>query len=312
MKKIRIVIVLLFLITAGAYGGLRVYHEMTVDTTCPEIVCASDTLKISVEDAEEKLLEGVTASDDRDGDLTGEITVENITPFLSDGSRRITYVVCDNANNTSRIERTLFYKDYKPPRFNIEQNLRFPAGEKLDILSYLTAEDVLDGNITNKILCTHGDLYEIPSIGFYELSYQVANSAGDIAELEVNVEIYNPEEANFIPEIHLSDYILYIKKGKLLNPYQYLEDVTIGGRVYEISTGSEEKSAVKGAKIAGLYGNLSNQEPGSETVETLFYNDIAIESSVDTEKVGSYKVEYTAVTADGYVGTATLSVQVYE
>lgn len=312
MKAIRTLVIILFLISACVYGGLRVYDEFTADETCPEITCDTDTLEVSVEDPEEKLLEGVTAVDNKDGDLTGEIVVESIGPFLSDGSRQITYVVCDDSNNTSRVSRTLTYSDYKDPRFSISQLLRFPEGEELDILEYLTAEDVLDGNVTNKIRCTNGYIYSTPSAGTYELGYQVSNSAGDVANIDVTVEIYEQDTASYIPAIQLNDYVVYIKKGKLFNPYQYLEEVTVGSRTFEISTASDEESAEAGERVSGMFGDLSNKDTDDRVIETLHYNDIHVDNPVNVKEPGTYKVTYTIITADGYKGTTSLSVIVYE
>lgn len=311
MKYIRILVILLFLISAGAYGSLRFYNEKTADVTCPVITCDKDTIEVSVEDPDEKLLEGVTAIDDKDGDITSQIVVESMGPFLSDGSRQITYVVCDNANNTSRVSRTLTYSDYEPIRFSISQILRFPENEELDILEYLTAEDVLDGNLTNKIRCTSGYLYSTPYAGYYEMGYQVSNSAGDVANIEVLVEIYEQDKVNYIPVIHLSDYVVYIKKGKLFNPYQYLKEVTIGSRSFEIEPSSGGSSETL-KKVSGLFGDLSNRDTNDEVIGELHYNHIYVENPVNVKKPGTYKVTYSIETEDGYKGITSLSVIVYE
>lgn len=312
MKYIRIAVVVLFLCSFVGYFSLNLYSKRNADTTAPVITCETDAIEVSVEDPDEKLLEGVTASDDKDGDLTDEIVMENIGPFLSDGSRRITYVVCDDANNTAHAARTLTYSDYKSPRFSVSDQLRFPEGKELDILEYLTAKDVLDGNLTNRIRCTYGSLYSEPDAGNYEMGYQVSNSAGDVANIDLTVEIYKEEDENYVPSIHLSKYVVYIKKGKSFNPYQYLKEVAIGSRTFKIVTSSDEESAKEGTKVSGLFGDLSNKDAEDTVVAALFYNDIYVDNQVDTSKTGTYKVVYEINTEDGYKGTTGLSVIVYE
>lgn len=312
MKYIRILVAILFILSLGGYVGLRFYHEVNLDEEAPEIVCAEDSIEVSVEDPEEKLLEGVTASDNRDGDLTKNIIVENIGLFMSDGSRTITYAVCDSSNNTGRASRTLTYSDYSPPRFSLTQALRFPSDSEIDILDYLEAEDSIDGNLTNRIRRTSGYLPYLPAAGTCELGYQVSNSAGDVADVDLVVEIYDQAEQSFTPFINLSDYLVYIKKGKLFNPYQYLEDVTIGSRSFDIGTSSSERSAKKGEKIKGLFGDLSNREEDDELVDELRYSDIYIDNPVKVKKPGTYTVTYTVNTEDGFTGNAALSVIVYE
>ncbi|MDO5408978.1 MAG: hypothetical protein Q4F21_00810 [Lachnospiraceae bacterium] len=312
MKYIRICMVILFVLSLGSYTALRVYNEITSDTEAPVITCKKDSIKVSVKDDMEALLKGVTASDNKDGDITKDVVVENIGPFLSDMSREITYAVCDDANNTARKTRTLTYKDYEPPHFAISQQLRFPAGEKLDILQYLSAEDVLDGNITGQIKDTYGYLYSSPSVGKYKLGYQVANSAGDVANIDLVVDIYEPEDENCTPTVNLDDYVVYLKKGKSFNPYQYIKDISIGNRTFSIQTSSEEVSAEEGTRVKGMFGDLANKSAEDKIIENVYYNDIYVDNQVDRKKAGTYTVTYTVVTEDGYTGSTGLSVIVYE
>ena len=312
MKYIRILVVTLFILSLGSYAGLRYYHELNLDGKAPEITFDTDRIEVSVEDPEEKLLEGVTASDNKDGDLTKDILVENIGHFMADGSRTITYAVCDSSNNTGRASRTLTYSDYSPPRFSLEEALRFPAGSEVDVLDYLKAEDCLDGDLTNRIRRTDGYLSSQPDTGTYNLGYQVSNSAGDVADIDLKVEIYEASDSSYTPSINLTDYLVYIKKGKLFNPYQYMEDVTIGSRTFDIKTSSSERSAKEGEKTEGLFGDLSNRKEGDAVIEELHYSDIYIDNPVDVKKPGTYTVTYTLITEDGFTGNASLSVIVYE
>lgn len=77
--------IILFVLSLGGYVGLRFYHELNLDKIAPEITCDKEAIEVSVEDPKEKLLAGVSALDDKDGDLTKEVIVENIGPFMSEG-----------------------------------------------------------------------------------------------------------------------------------------------------------------------------------------------------------------------------------
>lgn len=312
MKYIRMIVVILFILSTGSYAGLRWYHEQNLDETAPVITCGEESIEVSVKDPEEKLLEGVTASDNKDGDLTGDIIVESLGHFMKDGSRTITYAVCDSSNNTGRATRTVTYSDYTPPRFSISEALRFSAEKEIDILNYLKAEDCLDGDLTNRIRRTKGFLPYQPEAGTYRMGYQVFNSAGDAANIELLVEIYDPAEANYLPSVNLIKYIVYIKKGKLFNPYQYIEDVTIGSRTYEIETSSNQASDAKGTKTEGLFGDPANREEDDKIIEALRYSDIYIDNPVNVKEPGTYTVTYTVTTEDGFTGNTGLSVIVYE
>ena len=56
---------------------------------------------------------GITAWDDQDEDLTGEIMVDHISTLISANTAKITYVVFDHADNASKLTRTVAYTDYK-------------------------------------------------------------------------------------------------------------------------------------------------------------------------------------------------------
>ena len=72
MKKLNVIMAVLFLITAGAYAGTELYRREHTDDTLPVITCPETTLVIQVgENDPEKLLEGVTAWDEKDGDRQG-------------------------------------------------------------------------------------------------------------------------------------------------------------------------------------------------------------------------------------------------
>lgn len=310
MKYIRTLVVVLFLLSIIGYGTLRFYDEKYSDKIAPTITVDEDAIEASVEDAEETLLEGVTARDDRDGDLTDRIAIESIGDFLSDGSRKITYVVCDSANNVGRASRTLTYSDYKPPQFACETALRFPADKELDILEYLTASDVLDGDLTGRIRLTHGYIYTEPSAGTYELGYQVSNSAGDVSNIDLVVDIYDVEGIAYTPVINLNQYVCYVEKGKKINPYQYIEDVAIGSRIYEPVKSKTASPIEEGEAVSGLFGNLSNRGADDKLLETLYSQDIYIDNQVDTKETGTYTITYKVTTQDGYTGTARLFIVV--
>lgn len=312
MRYIRMLILGLFILTSAAYAGLRFYTEQTTDRTAPVLHCSSDILTVSVNSTEMQLLQGITAEDDRDGDLSDEVVVEKIGPFLSDGTREISYAVCDNANNTGRISRKIRYSDYEPPKFELKQPLRFESGKTINITEYLTASDVLDGNLTSHIRQTYGESFTYYNqAGTYEIGCQAANSAGDVSKIDLIVEIFDAKDINCIPSVNLEDYVIYLKQGEDFNPAAYAGGVTIGSRSFDINNLSK-KPAANRKKIKGLFGDLTNRNSGDEVITAIDYDDICVESNVDMSVPGSYTVQYIITTQDGYTGITGLSVIVCE
>lgn len=115
IRKMQRVVIALFILVLLAFCGLRIYRRVTVDTTPPVITCSSDSIDVSVTAGEDALLQGVMASDDRDGDLTDQILIKGVTPALADSSAQVTYIVFDSANNMATVTAPSAIRTTRPP-----------------------------------------------------------------------------------------------------------------------------------------------------------------------------------------------------
>ena len=154
MKKLRIFSVLLLLAAAAVFGAFRIYEKGIEDHDAPVIACQTDLISVSVSDGEEKLLEGVTANDSREGDLTSRVVVQDISEMQEDGTRQITYAVSDSRGNVGYASRKMQYTDYSRPVFQLQRPLMFPLGSPFNVCEGLTASGSLDGDLTDKIKYT--------------------------------------------------------------------------------------------------------------------------------------------------------------
>jgi len=100
------------LLTAGciALAGAGYMTYKNQDRTAPEIK-VDQSEKIAYTEGEDygKLLEGVTAQDDKDGDLTSEVFVEKVVP-VSRKKAVVYYGVTDKANNVGTASREVTYQ----------------------------------------------------------------------------------------------------------------------------------------------------------------------------------------------------------
>lgn len=100
MKKglIAAAIIVCIGITAGT-----VYLVLNRDKTAPEIkVPADNTLTYVAGQDKKLLLEGITAVDDKDGDVSDTLMVESVKP-TSDGTQaEVTYTAMDNSRNVAK------------------------------------------------------------------------------------------------------------------------------------------------------------------------------------------------------------------
>lgn len=312
MKYLRIAVVLLFCASLAVYGAARYYDYQNHDSVPPEIKIVGEQIDYNVQEPETTpIMEGVTATDNRDGDITSQVVVENMGPLLSDLTREVTYVVCDSYNNIARASRKIRLRKYSSPRWLIEDQLRFSTKESVNLADYIFASDYIDENISNRIRCTSGFFYTTPTPGGYDMSFQVTNSASDTSYIDVFVEIYDAEDTSYLPRIQLKKNIVNVKKDGTLDPYYMLEYVTCAGRTYEIDKESEKRNARDYNRVEGFFGNRRNIGPDDEVIDMLSYSDFYIESNLDLSEAGNYLIKYTISTEDGYSTTVGLPVIVH-
>ena len=247
------------------------------------------SVRIHADEAE--LLSGVTAYDAKDGDVTDSLTVEHISNFIEKGRRKISIVAFDSDNNVTHAEREMVYNDYTSPVFSLDGPLRFSVNAD-DLTEGLSAEDCLDGTITDRIRLSYQD--EISSTpGLYQITYSVANRAGDVTSLPVTVELYDPAKEGEKPQITLSEYLIHLELQQAFDPKEYLEQVNVDHMAYE-----------KGED--GRLHAVSDEE------ETLGEDQLSMENPVDTGKEGVYEVTYNVTSEEGQTGSIRLIVCVNE
>ena len=255
MKKWKIILVVLFVIITALTVLSRFYRQVAVDDTPPVLTCTQDVLEVSVDAGEEELLQGISAWDNRDGDLTSEIMVDHISTLVSDNTAKITYVVFDRSDNASKLTRTIAYTDYETPKFSLTQPLIYEVGHTVTLLDRLSAYDRIDGDITDDIRITVQNL-NIATAGIYSITLQVTNSLGDTAILPVSVIM---QSNNRLPQITLDEYLVYLEQGASFDAESYLQRVT------ETSSGTERSRPL---------------------------SEVEIDSAVDTQVPGVYEVTY--------------------
>lgn len=237
------------------------------DRIAPVISMEEDEISVSIESSDKKLLDGVTAVDNKDGDLTDRIILENLSNFTEPGQRVATYAVFDSSGNLSRASRVVKYKDYVSPHFVISSPMILPTSaisgtSSNDYLDGVKAEDCIDGDISHNVkVLKVGEIQEEHYGTTAMADLQVFNSAGDVARLSFPV-VYQTSNT---PMITLKDYVVYLKKGQEFLPESYI-------------TGAETPK-----------GTMTRSEFESEYETTISYN-----SKVDINVPGTYTVNYVA------------------
>lgn len=97
----KVLVALLAVITVIVVGAC-LYLVMNRDKTPPVITISDDGFTYSQGMSRADLLAGVTAQDDRDGDVTDQIVVEQVTVSEDGTTASITYAVTDNSKNVAK------------------------------------------------------------------------------------------------------------------------------------------------------------------------------------------------------------------
>lgn len=93
-----------FAIADAVLIGISAFFYQGEDRNAPVISFEEAELTYQEGMDETALLEGVSAADDRDGDVTGALIVEKISE-TSDGNVIVTYAVMDSSNNVAKRSR---------------------------------------------------------------------------------------------------------------------------------------------------------------------------------------------------------------
>ena len=298
MKRFQILGVIALAAAVLSLGIYMVAQRMSVNVSVPTISMKEDTIDVSVEAEDKELLEGITATDKEDGDVTDSLIVESKDNIIGKlhPRRLITVVAFDSDNNATKAERTVRYTDYHEPTFSLEQPMRFPMGTT-DILSGIGAKDVFDGDITGRIKVSDEYTVDTERAGTYPMVFTVANTAGDVSKLKLNVEIYDPSEENGKPQIELRKGLVNLSVGDDFDPWRYVKKIVVDNRTF----------------VRKKDGILYCKQPATEEQKTMLTSeDVYIKNKVKNNKAGQYEVTYSITSESGLTGTARLIVVVHD
>lgn len=273
MKLMRIVISIVFVLLTVASLYVFISEKSKVDKTLPQITVEGDIIEVSLKATDEELLKGITAFDEKDGDLTYSVIVESISRFTKEkGECKVVYSVCDSNNNVAKATRKIKYIGYESPKFKIKGNLCFSLYERIDLRPFVFANDCLEGNITDRIVIT-SENYSTSVEGVYYVDASVTNKKGDTSTIQLPLIVEDrPISA---PEIILSEYLVYSKKGQAINFESYLVDAL-------------------------------------DYKETSLKNNVTIDTDFNPQASGTYHVHYYVTDNQGNRGHSVLTVIVGE
>lgn len=225
--QIHRILILVALFMVILYGFNRILLYRSFDKTGPEISFDEELLEVSVKVTDEELLEGVTATDEKDGDVTDSIIIESISKLLAGNERIVTYAAFDGDNHVGKAERRIHYTDYISPRFSLDEPLTTSLSSDMsEMLQALHAKDCIDGDISDQIVVMNVDITGLTGEeASMVCEVQVTNSSGDIVSLELPVRVDMSGTSSQFTEIELKKYLIYTKVDKKVDLKSYVKNI---------------------------------------------------------------------------------------
>ena len=288
MRALKIILCIVTALSILAFGLAIYYTQFFKDTIAPEFHIESNVVTVSVKEGDAALLQGVTAIDNRDGNVTDQIFVDSVSQLTGPNTARVRYFVFDKAENMAVAPRTVCYTDYSSPRIAILQPLVYDVGNTIALKGRVIATDVLKGNITNSIRLSSDDLSnKVP--GTYHLTIWAMNQMGDVASVRVPIIVREP--APDAPVIELKNYLTYIEKGGSFDPEDYFKafysgaDIPIAGSFDRLTVSGDVDTQTPGTyEVSYSYTNSSGRF--SEVYLTVVVEDREVETEETTEEEG--------------------------
>lgn len=258
MKKKHWLCLLLAVACILIFIAYRAIAVMRTDATPPKISISDIPLEISVADTKEVLLKGIAAYDAVNGDVTDSLVVESIRLLGPDGLAIVRYAAFDRAGNVAIAEREVRYTDYESPRFSLTAPLLFAQNNSIDVLRFIGASDLFDGDISHRVHATSLVEGSISALGIHNVEFRVSSSLGDTIKLVLPVEVYST--GIYSGNLALTDYLVYIQKDASFDPSSYLVSYTLGSTVTSL-----EGDLPEGYELE-LIGSVDTAVPGVYTL----------------------------------------------
>ena len=212
------------------------------------------------------LLDGVTAKDDEDGNLTSKIKVSsNINPKVA-GTYTATYTVTDESNFSVSKEIKINVVGTTPEiKAENKETLQF---RNVNLLENVTAYDEKDKDLTSKIEIKQNNV-NVNVVGTYKVIYTVKNSYGISKDKEITVTV----KENHKPVINVTT-----------------------------------KSIILNSTFDPMNGVSANDVEDGDITK----NVKVTKNTVDTSKIGTYKVIYEVEDSDHQKTTFEAAYEVTE
>lgn len=298
----------------------------------------ADALYLHLDQKSFNLMDGVSAHDVEDGDLTNKVVYASNVDVNTEGTYQVTYQVTDSVGHkTSATRDVVVIND--APVIHVSGENQIEVNHAFDPLQGVTADDYQDGDLTTGIKVAGG--VDTSKPGDYELTYTVTDKNGTVTTLKRTVTVFATAST-----LDVSKVPTELKVGDQFNPNANVTAVSPYGDVilavdgsvdtskpgsYELTYTATDKFGQKTVKKVTINVvadkptlDLSKVptklkvgdhfDPKASVTAISPYGDVTVDvkGSVDTSKPGSYVLTYTVTDKFGQTTSQSLTVTVSE
>lgn len=253
---------------------------MTKDRIKPEIHFPKTEMTYARGSNESKLLKGVTATDNRDGDVTKSLRISSVIPNKDNTEVTVEYTAKDSSNNVRKISRTIPYSDSDKENSNEEEAAASDGSAEGDeIVTESGVDEDTDGDNPGE-----GDTSSAESAAQdsgISANSAASQSTNESAATENAAAASDESEIAGLtagsPQIRLKAHTAVIPVGGTFSYMQYID-------------------------------SMKDDKDNNATLA----QRIELKGSVDTSKAGTYTVTYVLRDSDGNISnqpTLTVTVQ---
>lgn len=221
-------VAMLFLACAALLAGNVVVY-IGEDRNGPEISVPQEEITYVAGTDTSALLNGVTAQDNRDGDVTNTVTIESIIPNAEQTGASVVYVAKDSKNNVTKETRTILYStdaNQAAAQAAAEQAAADQAAQ-----DQAAAEQAAQGDAAGERAQTTDD---------------------GAAQNEAAIAALSAES----PRFYLTQYSVELERGAELNELSYVQDIS-----------DDEDSRDELYQGIQISGEVDTNTPGEYTLE---------------------------------------------
>ena len=244
----------------AAIGVLRFFG----DRRAPQIQIPAEMVTYHEGEDYSVLLAGVTATDNRDGDVTGSLRVESVMPSIN-GQAMVVYIAKDSRNNIGEASRTVLYAA-------AGEEIVSPTPTPMPTAEPEEEPDEEEPAQEEPTPAPTAEPTPTPAPTATPAAAADANEAGRMAN-EEKIAALDPAA----PKLYLSEYAVTVPAGSEINVLSYISDIQDDTDAYydlsrRVSVNGEVNTGVPGTYEVSLFatdsdGNVSNQAVLTVTVE---------------------------------------------